>query len=166
MQLNLEPHAAHCYTSECPVRWSDDPGDTAQHGGDTDMAKTFLQMVADARKEVNVISPQEAKKEIEGGGATVIDVREPDEVAESGTVPGARNIPRGVLEIKADTELPMKDPELQDRDQKVIIACGAGGQAALSAKALKDMGFTDVSIIDGGVRGWKEAGFETAAPKK
>jgi rhodanese-related sulfurtransferase len=130
------------------------------------MAKTFLQMVADARKEVNVISPQEAKKEIEGGGATVIDVREPDEVAESGTVPGARNIPRGVLEIKADTELPMKDPELQDRDQKVIIACGAGGQAALSAKALKDMGFTDVSIIDGGVRGWKEAGFETAAPKK
>jgi rhodanese-related sulfurtransferase len=130
------------------------------------MAKTFLQMVADARKEVNVISPQEAKQEIEKGDATVIDVREPDEVAQSGTVPGARNIPRGVLELKADTELPTKDPELQDRNQKVIIACGAGGQAALSAKALKDMGFTDVSIIEGGVRGWKEAGFETAEPKK
>lgn len=130
------------------------------------MAKTFLQMVADARKEVNVISPQDAKKEIDGGKATVIDVREPDEVAESGTVPGARNIPRGVLEIKADTELPMKDPQLQDRNQKVIIACGAGGQAALSGKALKDMGFTDVSIIEGGVRGWKEAGYETAEPKK
>jgi len=130
------------------------------------MGKTFRQMVADARSEVNVISPQEAKKEIDMGGATVIDVREPDEVAESGTVPGARNIPRGVLEIKADTELPMKDPQLQDRNQKVIVACGAGGQAALSAKALKDMGFTDVSIIDGGVRGWKEAGYETAPPKK
>ncbi len=130
------------------------------------MGKTFRQMVADARSEVKVISPQEAKQEIDAGGATVIDVREPDEVAEGGTVPGARNIPRGVLEIKADTELPMKDPELQDRNQKVIIACGAGGQAALSAKSLKDMGFTDVSIIDGGVRGWKEAGYETAAPKK
>jgi rhodanese-related sulfurtransferase len=130
------------------------------------MAKTFLQMVAEAREQVNVISPEEAKKEIDKGGATVIDVREPDEVAESGTVPGARNIPRGVLEIKADTELPMKDPELQDRNQKVIVACGAGGQAALSAKALKDMGFTDVSIIDGGVRGWKAAGYDTAPPKK
>ncbi|MGI8855652.1 MAG: rhodanese-like domain-containing protein [Thermomicrobiales bacterium] len=130
------------------------------------MGKTFRQMVADARSEVKVISPQEAKQEIDKGGATIIDVREPDEVAESGTVPGARNIPRGVLEIKADTELPMKDPELQDRNQKVIIACGAGGQAALSAKSLKDMGFTDVSIIDGGVRGWKEAGFETAKPSK
>ena len=130
------------------------------------MGKTFRQMVADARSQVKVISPQEAKQEIDKGNATVIDVREPDEVAESGTVPGARNIPRGVLEIKADTELPMKDPQLQDRNQKVIVACGAGGQAALSAKALKDMGFTDVSIIDGGVRGWKEAGFETAEPKK
>jgi rhodanese-related sulfurtransferase len=130
------------------------------------MGKTFRQMVADARSQVKVISPQEAKQEIDKGNATVIDVREPDEVAESGTVPGARNIPRGVLEIKADTELPMKDPQLQDRNQKVIVTCAAGGQAALSAKALKDMGFTDVSIIDGGVRGWKDAGFETAEPKK
>ena len=130
------------------------------------MAKTFMEMVREARGQVGVISPQEAKAEIDKGTATVIDVREPDEVAESGTVPGARNIPRGVLEIKADTELPMKDPQLQDRNQKVIIACGAGGQAALSAKSLKEMGFTDVSIIDGGIRGWKEAGYETAEPKK
>jgi len=123
-------------------------------------------MVAEARDQIKVISPQEAKQAIDKGGVTIIDVREPDEVAESGTVPGARNIPRGVLEIKADTELPMRDPALEDRGQKMLIVCGAGGQAALSAKALKEMGFTDVSIIDGGVRGWKEAGFETAAPKK
>jgi rhodanese-related sulfurtransferase len=130
------------------------------------MGKTFRQMVADARGQVGVISPADAKKEIDKGGATVIDVREPDEVAESGTVPGAKNIPRGVLEIKADIELPMRDPALEDRNQKVIIACGAGGQAALSAKSLKDMGFTDVSIIDGGIKGWKDAGYETAPPKK
>ncbi len=130
------------------------------------MGKTFRQMVADARGEIGVVSPQDAKREIDKGGATVIDVREPDEVAESGTVPGARNIPRGVLEIKADTELPMKDPQLQDRNQKMLIVCGAGGQAALAAKSLKDMGFTDVSIIDGGMKGWKDAGYETAAPKK
>ena len=130
------------------------------------MGKTFRQMAAEARKEVKVLSPQEAKAEIDKGGATIIDVREPNEVAESGTVPGARNITRGILELKADTELPMKDPELQDRNQKVIVACGGGGQSALSAKALKDMGFTDVSIIDGGVNAWKAAGYDTAPPKK
>jgi rhodanese-related sulfurtransferase len=134
-------------------------------GEDCDMGKTFRQMVGDARSGVNVLSPQEAKTEIDKG-ATVIDVREPEEVAESGTVPGAKNIPRGVLEIKADAELPMKDPELQDRDQKVIVTCGAVARATLAAKALNDMGFTDVSIIDGGVGGWKEAGFEIAAPRK
>jgi rhodanese-related sulfurtransferase len=130
------------------------------------MGKTFRQMVADARNEVGVVSPQDAKAAIDRGNVTVIDVREPDEVAESGTVPGARNIPRGVLEIKADTELPVRDPTLEDRSQKVLITCAAGGQAALAAKSLKDMGFTDVSIIDGGIGGWKKAGYETAAPKK
>lgn len=130
------------------------------------MAKTFMQMVKEARDQVNVLSPQEAKAAIDAGGATVIDVREPEDIAQTGTIPGARNIPRGMLEIKADTELPVKDPQLQDRSQKVIISCAAGGQAALSAKALKEMGFTDVSIIDGGLRGWKEAGYETAEPKK
>jgi rhodanese-related sulfurtransferase len=129
------------------------------------MGKTFRQMAGEARAEVTALSPREAKAEIDKG-ATVLDVREPDEVAESGTVPGARNIPRGVLEIKADTELPMKDPALQDRNQKVIVTCGAVARAALSAKTLKDMGFTDVAIIEGGVGGWKEAGFETAAPQK
>jgi len=130
------------------------------------MGKTFRQMVADARGDVGVVSPQDAKKEIDKGGATVIDVREPEEIAASGTVPGARSIPRGVLEIKADTELPMRDPTLEDRDQKMLIVCAAGGQAALAAKSLKDMGFKDVSIIDGGLKGWKDAGYETAAPKK
>ncbi len=130
------------------------------------MGKTFRQMVADARGDVGVVSPQDAKKEIDKGGATVIDVREPEEIAASGTVPGARSIPRGVLEIKADTELPMRDPALEDRDQKMLIVCAAGGQAALAAKSLKDMGFKDVSIIDGGLKGWKDAGYETAAPKK
>lgn len=130
------------------------------------MAKTFMEMVQDARSQVNVVSPQQAKQAIDKGNVTVLDVREPDEVAETGTVPGAKNVPRGVVEIKADTELPVRDPELQDRNQEIYVTCARGGQAALAAKSLKDMGFTNVSIIDGGVQGWKDAGYETAAPKK
>jgi rhodanese-related sulfurtransferase len=108
------------------------------------MAKTFRQMVSEARDLVKVISPQEAKPNIDRGGAMLIDVREAWEIALHGTIPGARNITRGELEIKADTELPRRDPALADRGQKILLTCGAGGKSTLCAKALGEMGFTDV----------------------
>ncbi|HEY3229237.1 MAG TPA: rhodanese-like domain-containing protein, partial [Roseiflexaceae bacterium] len=125
---------------------------------------TFRQLVQEAREHINILSPQDAKQIIDQGGVTVIDVREPWEIAQTGTIPGARNITRGELEIKADTELPRRDAALQDRSQKIILTCGAGGKATLCAKALHEMGFTDVWIIDGGCRGWKEAGYQLAPP--
>ena len=128
------------------------------------MAKTFRQMVKEARGQVNVITPRDAKPIIERGGAMLIDVREAWEIAQHGTIQGARNITRGGLEIKADTELPRRDPALADRCQKIFLTCGAGGKSTLSAKALGEMGFTDGWVIDGGCRGWKEAGFDVAVP--
>jgi rhodanese-related sulfurtransferase len=128
------------------------------------MGKTFRDMVREARREIKVISAQEAKPVIERGAAMLIDVREAWEIAQHGTIPGARNITRGELEIKADTELPRRDPALADRGQKIFLTCGAGGKSTLCAKALGDMGFTDVWVIDGGCRGWKDAGYDLAAP--
>jgi rhodanese-related sulfurtransferase len=128
------------------------------------MSKTFRDMVREARREIKVISAQEAKPVIERGAAMLIDVREAWEIAQHGTIPGARNITRGELEIKADTELPRRDPALADRGQKIFLTCGAGGKSTLCAKALGDMGFTDVWVIDGGCRGWKDAGYDLAAP--
>jgi len=128
------------------------------------MAKTFRQMVKEARSHVKVISAREAKPIIERGAAMLIDVREAWEIAQHGTIPGARNITRGELEIKADTELPRRDPALADRAQKIFLTCGAGVKSTLCAKALGDMGFTDVWVIDGGCRGWKDAGYDLAVP--
>ena len=131
------------------------------------MAQTFGQMVAQARSEVKVISPQDAQQQMqENPNALVIDVRQSDALGDA-CIPGALNVPLGVLPIKADTELPhsLTDERLQDRDQQVIVTCGAGGQAALGAKLLKDMGFNNVSMIDGGMRGWSEAGLPTEKPK-
>ena len=131
------------------------------------MAQTFGQMVAQARSEVEVISPQDAQQRMqENPNALVIDVRQSDALGDA-CIPGALNVPLGVLPIKADTELPksLTDERLQDRDQQVIVTCGAGGQAALGAKLLKDMGFNNVSMIDGGMRGWSEAGLPTEKPK-
>ena len=128
------------------------------------MAKTFGQMVSEAREQVEVLSPQDAQAKMQGDpNVVVVDVREAEDIASTGSVPGAVNIPLGVLPLKADTELPesTRDARLQDRSTPVITTCGGGGQAALAAKLLKDMGFTNVSMIDGGTRGWKAAGLPT-----
>jgi rhodanese-related sulfurtransferase len=90
--------------------------------------KTFRQMVEEARPHIKMLSPADMKKIIDSGGAMVVDVGEPWQIAARGTIPGARNITRGELEIKADTKLPRRLLELQDRDQKIILTCGAGGE--------------------------------------
>lgn len=131
------------------------------------MAKTFRQMVAEGREGTPMLSPQETQARMQDGSNTlVVDVRDADGLAGTGIIPGAINVSLGTLPIKADQELPeaMRNPELQDRDRPIITTCGGGGQASLAAKVLKDMGFTNVSILEGGTNGWKAAGLETVAP--
>jgi rhodanese-related sulfurtransferase len=124
--------------------------------------KTFRERVHDARVTVPILTPEQAKRRIDAGSVLVIDVGEEWQLRERGTIPGARNITRGELEIKADTEEERRAPALQDRGQAIILTCGGGGKATLSATALKEMGFTDVSVIQGGCRGWQKAGFALA----
>ncbi len=126
------------------------------------MAKTFMQMVGEAKAEVDSTTPQDLQVR-QQQGALVVDVQEPEGVQANGAIPGSMNIPLGVLPIKADNELPegMRESELADRDREIVVTCAAGGQAALGAKMLKDMGFTNVTYVEGGTRGWKEAGFPT-----
>jgi rhodanese-related sulfurtransferase len=128
------------------------------------IAKTFRQRVDEVRPRVRLLSVHEAKDLVDRGNVMVIDVGEAWQVQERGTIPGARHIPRGELDIKADTELPRRDPAVQDRGQKIIITCGGGGKAILSAHVLAEMGFTDVWVMEGGCEAWKVAGYETAQP--
>jgi rhodanese-related sulfurtransferase len=121
--------------------------------------KTFRERVHEARKSVCMLTPEQAKRLLDAGAALLIDVGEEWQLRERGTIPGARNITRGELEIKADTEEERRDPALADRRQKIILTCGGGGKATLSAAALLEMGFVDVSVIQGGCRGWQRAGY-------
>ena len=68
-----------------------------------------------------------------------------------------------MLAMRADHEIPeeFSKPELQDRSRPIITACNEGMTASLGARILKEMGFTDVSIMQGGTKGWKRAGFPT-----
>ena len=91
------------------------------------------------------------------GKGTFIDVRDSAAIAEGGTVKGALRIPRGMIEFRADPAMEQFYDERLQKDAPLYLVCGAGGQAALAGKTLKDMGYTNVTNI-GGIGEWKEAG--------
>jgi len=116
-------------------------------------------MVAEAKREIEMIPVDEAEARLSGQQPIVLDVREPGEIKE-GHLPGAMLVPRGLLEIKADLEHPKRDPSLQDRERPVITYCtgGNGARSAMAAQTLKRMGFARVACLDGGLDAWSAAG--------
>lgn len=131
------------------------------------MARTFNQMVAEAKAEVPVISAAEAQRRMQANPNTlVIDVRDAADIAVTGIIPGAANISLGTLTYKADNEVPMdwRDSRLADRSRPIITVCALDPMGSLAGRLLKDMGFTNVSILEGGMAGWSAAGFPTVQP--
>ena len=120
------------------------------------MPTTVKEMLAAARAAVPAITPQETAALIADGKAIVVDVRDGTEVQASGKLKGARHVPRGLLEFKADPESPMYDPALQ-REKTIIVYCASGGRSALAGKTLKDMGYSDVRNL-GGFQDWVTSG--------
>jgi len=120
------------------------------------MPTTVKEMLAAARAAVPTIAPGEVAKLVADGKAVVIDVRDGTEVQASGKVKGARHVPRGLLEFKADPESPMYDPALQ-REKTIVLYCASGGRSALAGKTLKDMGYSDVRNL-GGFQDWVTSG--------
>ena len=122
------------------------------------MAKTAQQMVLEANALIPAISPQDAYERLRDGSAVVLDVREPTEWETH--IPGSVQIPRGILEAKADPTSPRHDPAL-DPGRQVIVYCRSGARSVLAAVTLTDLGFTDVVNLAGGITAWKEAGLPT-----
>ena len=116
-------------------------------------AKDFLDEATAAVKRIpaaDVIGKHAA------GEGLFIDVRDSAAIAKTGSIAGATRIPRGFIEFAADPATPYFNPALQ-KDAEIYLVCGAGGQAALTGKTLRDMGFTSVVNI-GGIGDWKTAG--------
>ena len=128
------------------------------------MAKTFQQMVSEAMGEVPTISPAEARIRIQKDPQTlVVDVRDAADISSTGIIPDALNISLGTLTYKADNQVEeaWREPALRDRNRPIITTCEIGPMGALGGKLLKDMGFANVSILEGGTQAWKDAGFPT-----
>jgi rhodanese-related sulfurtransferase len=129
------------------------------------VGKTFMDRVADAQAEVPVISVEEARRRLEEDpDGVVIDVRDASDIRASGIIPGGRHVSLGTLLFKADHSMPeeWRDPVFANKDRPIITTCEIGPMAAIAAKELKDLGYTNVSILDGGTQGWISAGQPTA----
>ena len=122
--------------------------------------RTVQQMLAEANAAVPKITPEEAKALVGRPDVVFLDVREPNEVAASGKVPGALTIPRGLVEFRADPASPLHEAAF-DRAKTVVAYCASGGRSALVLKTLKDMGYENVRNL-GGFKGWVDAGGEIA----
>lgn len=90
------------------------------------------------------------------GEVLVVDVRDAAEVQASGKVAGAVNVPRGLLEFRADPASPSHDQNF-DKDKTIILYCASGGRSALSGKTLKDLGYEKVYNL-GGFKDWADSG--------
>jgi rhodanese-related sulfurtransferase len=114
------------------------------------MTKSAADLVTEAKAQVENLDVEQVAAELEGGDVQVVDLREGEELAATGRIPGAVHIPRGLLEFKA--------AEAIDPSKRVILHCAVGGRSALGAVVLKQMGYTNVAHLDGGMTAWLQAG--------
>jgi rhodanese-related sulfurtransferase len=120
------------------------------------MGTSVKQMLEAANAAVPKITPAQAREMITKGNALVVDVRDAPEVQASGKIAGAVHVSRGMLEFRADPDLPSHDKNFA-KDKNVILYCGSGGRAALAGKILKDMGYEKVFNL-GGFKDWADSG--------
>ncbi len=118
--------------------------------------KTAAEMVAEAKGRVENLTPEQVAAEVEGGGVTLIDIREDDERVQNGAIPNAVRAPRGMLEFWADPTSPYHREEF-DPARRTILYCASGGRSALAANTLQKMGYENVAHLDGGIKAWKES---------
>ena len=122
--------------------------------------KSPMSLVSIALKEIKTISPSEALELSKENKCNLIDIRDAIELQNEGKIENSLIIPRGLLEfwIHPDSAY-FKNQDL-NLDKEMVLFCAAGGRSALAAKTLKDMGFKNVSHVDGGFALMKDSGFK------
>jgi adenylyltransferase/sulfurtransferase len=118
------------------------------------MAKSFQELMSEARKDVPELSAQQVNDLLSNNGKShvILDVRESDEWRQ-GHLAGAVPLPRGFLEIKVETAIP-------DKNTPIIAYCAGGVRSLLAGKMLKEMGYQHVTSMTGGYNAWKNGGFK------
>jgi rhodanese-related sulfurtransferase len=115
----------------------------------------FLKLVQDAKKHIKETNVSDVKRRADAGEKfLLVDVREDNEWA-NGHLPGALHLSKGIIERDIEQRV-------LDTNTKLILYCGGGFRSALAADNLQKMGYTNIESMDGGWKGWLEAGLPTA----
>ena len=122
--------------------------------------KSSHTLVNEALKEIETISSGQALKLSNENKCNLIDIREKGELDKTGRVENSHHIPRGMLEFWLDPESPYFKNGKLDMEKKIILFCAGGLRSALAAKSLKEMGFKNVSHIDGGFAAISQSDFK------
>ena len=130
------------------------------------MAKTFMQLADEAMAQAHAISAEEALRELrESPDVLLVDVRDAEEVKATGLGVGAINAPGRSIAWKACSEFDeaYREPAMQDRSRRVLTTCGSSPcyRGASAANLLTEMGFTNVSYVEGGMKALLAAGLST-----
>ena len=112
--------------------------------------KSLQTLVSETLKEIKTINADEAFQMVQDKNCNLIDIRESNELENTGSVEGATHIPRGMLEVYLDPNSHIFLNGQLDQDKEFILFCAGGVRSALAVKSLKDMGYQKVSHIDGG----------------
>jgi rhodanese-related sulfurtransferase len=119
-----------------------------------DHPEGFLRLVKEAKTRIKEEDFRDIKKKLDAGEPMIIiDTREDNEWAR-GHIPNAVHLGKGVIERDIEKAIP-------DKDATLVLYCGGGYRSALAADSLQKMGYRNVISMDGGWRGWTEAGFPT-----
>ena len=122
--------------------------------------KSANDLVSKALLEIRTISADEALALSNEGKCNIIDIREKGELDKTGRVENSNHIPRGMLEFWLDPEGPYFKSGKLDMNKEMVLFCAGGLRSALAAKSLKEMGFENVSHIDGGFAAISQSEFK------
>ena len=112
--------------------------------------KSLQTLVSEIMNQIKTISADEAYEMFQNENCNLIDIREINELENTGKVDGASHIPRGMLEVYLDPNSPVLQNGQIDQNKEFVLFCAGGVRSALAVKSLKDMGYQKVSHIDGG----------------
>ena len=122
--------------------------------------KSSQTLVSEALKEIKTISAEQALKLTNEGTCNLIDIREKGELDKMGRVENSNHIPRGMLEFWLDLDGPYFKSGKLDMTKEMVLFCAGGLRSALAAKSLKEMGFENVSHIEGGFAAISQSDFK------
>ena len=119
------------------------------------MVKSVIEMIGEARAEIELVSPEVVMEELAAGEPVLVDIREPIEWEQH--IAGAVQVPRGLIEFVADPTSPRHNADLGP-SRRIVVYCASGARGALATLTLKNMGYENVANMDGGLKAWVAAG--------